>query len=91
MALRDGDLRFFQIRTRIEGISEKMLSQTLRALVRDGMLRRVVGPSIPPSVTYGLTDVGRGTSEPLAATFSWIRDHATEIVAGQTDFDTVNG
>jgi DNA-binding HxlR family transcriptional regulator len=91
MALREGDLRFFELRERIEGISEKMLSQTLRILVRDGMLSRVVGPTIPPSVTYGLTDLGRGTSEPLAVAFGLIRDNAAEITAGQRRFDAANG
>lgn len=91
MALREGDLRFFELRERIEGISEKMLAQTLRTLVRDGMLSRVVGPTIPPSVTYGLTDLGRGTSEPLAVAFGLIRDNAADITAGQRRFDAANG
>src|SRR5882757_9650773 len=87
MALRENDLRFYELRDRIEGISEKMLSQTLRTLVRDGLVWREVEPSTPPRVSYGLTALGRGTGEPLASLFAWIRDHATEIVAGQADFD----
>ena len=87
MALREKDLRFYELRERIEGVSEKMLSQTLRTLVRDGLLWRAVEPSTPPRVTYGLTPLGRGTSEPLASMFGWIREHAVDILATQDEFD----
>jgi DNA-binding HxlR family transcriptional regulator len=87
MALRERQLRFYELRERIEGISEKMLSQTLRALVRDGLVARTVAPSTPPRVSYALTPLGQGTSEPLASMFAWIRDHAADIVAGQAEFD----
>jgi DNA-binding HxlR family transcriptional regulator len=87
MALRERQLRFYELRGRIEGISEKMLSQTLRALVRDGLVARTVAPSTPPRVSYALTPLGQGTSEPLASMFAWIRDHAADIVAGQAEFD----
>jgi len=87
MALRERQLRFYELRERIEGISEKMLSQTLRALVRDGLVARTVTPSSPPRVSYALTPLGQGTSEPLASMFAWIRDHAADIVAGQAEFD----
>jgi DNA-binding HxlR family transcriptional regulator len=87
MALREKDLRFYELRDRIEGISEKMLSQTLRILVRDGLLWREVEPATPPRVTYGLTPLGRGTSEPLSAMFGWLRDNAIDILTGQEAFD----
>jgi DNA-binding HxlR family transcriptional regulator len=87
MALREQNLRFYQLRERIEGISEKMLAQTLRTLVRDGLVWREVEPSTPPKVTYGLTPLGSGTGEPLASLFSWIRDHAPQIVTTQTEYD----
>ena len=89
IALRDKDLRFFELRERIDGVSEKMLSQTLRTLVRDGLLWRNVEPSTPPRVTYGLTTLGKGASEPLATMFSWIRDHAPDILSTQAEFDSV--
>jgi DNA-binding HxlR family transcriptional regulator len=89
IALRDSDLRFFELRDRIDGVSEKMLSATLRTLVRDGLIWRDVEPSTPPRVTYGLTTVGKGTSEPLATMFSWIRDHAPDILSTQAEFDSV--
>ena len=87
MALREKDLRFYELRERIEGVSEKMLSQTLRTLVRDGLLWRAVEPSTPPRVTYGLTPLGRGTGEPLASMFGWIREHAVDILSTQDEFD----
>ncbi|WP_100444799.1 winged helix-turn-helix transcriptional regulator [Glycomyces xiaoerkulensis] len=87
IGLREDDLRFFELRERIQGISEKMLSQTLRHLVRDGLVWRRVEPTIPPKVTYGLTDLGRGVCEPLAAMFDWIRDNADDIRQSRSDFD----
>lgn len=88
IALRDGDLRFFELRERIQGVSEKMLSQTLRNLVRDGLVWREVEPTIPPKVTYGLTPLGKGISESLAAMFDWIRDNAGQIQQMQAEFDS---
>jgi DNA-binding HxlR family transcriptional regulator len=87
LALRERELRFSELRESIEGISEKMLSQTLRTLARDGLVWRAVEPSTPPKVSYGLTPLGRGTSAPLASLFGWIRDNATDILATQAEFD----
>nr|BFF27179.1 hypothetical protein GCM10025732_51440 [Glycomyces mayteni] len=87
LALRDGELRFFELRERIDGISEKMLSQTLRTLVRDGLVWREVEPSTPPKVTYGLNEVGRGTSDRLVEMFDWIKANAEDICANQTEHD----
>ncbi|ACU73535.1 transcriptional regulator, HxlR family [Catenulispora acidiphila DSM 44928] len=69
IALQKHDLRFFELRESIEGISEKMLAQSLRALVQDGLVWRHVEPATPPQVTYGLTDFGRDVGEPLAELF----------------------
>ncbi|MCD0444059.1 helix-turn-helix transcriptional regulator [Glycomyces sp. A-F 0318] len=79
LALRERELRFFELRERIEGISEKMLSQTLRTLVRDGLVWREVEPSVPPKVTYGLNEVGRGTADRLVGVFDWIKDNAVAV------------
>lgn len=87
IALRQKELRFHELRERIEGISEKMLSQTLRTLVRDGLLWRAVEPSTPPKVSYGLTPMGAGTSASLSDLFGWLRDHALDILAVQAEFD----
>ncbi|MFD7713018.1 winged helix-turn-helix transcriptional regulator [Streptomyces sp. NPDC059786] len=72
IALRSNDLRFYELRESIRGVSEKMLSQTLRALVQDGLVRREVEPTTPPQVTYGLTEFGRDVGEPLTELFDRI-------------------
>jgi DNA-binding HxlR family transcriptional regulator len=72
ISLRSTDLRFYELRESIRGISEKMLAQTLRALVRDGLVWRAVEPTTPPQVTYGLTKFGREAGEPLAELFDRI-------------------
>ncbi|OPG08162.1 MULTISPECIES: winged helix-turn-helix transcriptional regulator [Microbispora] len=82
-ALSGGPLRFFELREKIEGISEKMLSQTLRTLAQDGLVHRTVVPSAPPQVSYRLTPLGAGISEPLRGLTAWIRDHADAIVAAR--------
>ncbi|WP_434452168.1 winged helix-turn-helix transcriptional regulator [Lentzea sp. E54] len=72
ISLQTNDLRFFELRESIRGISEKMLSQTLRGLVEDGLIWRKVEPTTPPQVTYGLTEFGRDVGEPLADLFGRI-------------------
>ncbi|MFJ3697643.1 winged helix-turn-helix transcriptional regulator [Streptomyces sp. NPDC090052] len=72
ISLRSNDLRFFELRDSIRGISEKMLAQTLRALVQDGLVRREVEPTTPPQVTYGLTEFGQDLGEPLTDLFDRI-------------------
>ncbi|SER35669.1 winged helix-turn-helix transcriptional regulator [Lentzea albida] len=72
ISLQTNDLRFFELRDGIQGISEKMLSQTLRGLVDDGLIWRRVEPTTPPQVTYGLTEFGRDVGEPLADLFGRI-------------------
>ena len=90
-ALDSSDLRFYELRDRIEGVSEKMLSQTLRTLVRDGLVLRTVEPTVPPSVTYALTPLGRGITAPLRGLTGWIRDHAAEIITAQQTYDATTG
>ncbi|MFD7033541.1 winged helix-turn-helix transcriptional regulator [Streptomyces sp. NPDC059917] len=72
ISLRSNDLRFFELRESIRGISEKMLAQTLRTLVQDGLVWREVQPTTPPQVTYGLTEFGRDVGEPLKELFDRI-------------------
>jgi DNA-binding HxlR family transcriptional regulator len=72
ISLRGNDLRFYELRESIHGISEKMLAQTLRALVRDALVWREVEPTTPPQVTYGLTEFGRDVGEPLGELFDRI-------------------
>ncbi|MEV6756542.1 helix-turn-helix domain-containing protein [Streptomyces sp. NPDC051214] len=74
IALRSNDLRFYELRDSIQGISEKMLAQTLRALVKDGLIWRAVQPTTPPQVTYGLSEFGTYVSEPLTDLFDRITE-----------------
>lgn len=74
--LADGPLRFSELRDRIEGVSEKMVSQTLRNLAQDGLVWRKVEPTTPPKVTYGLTAFGKGLGGQLATMLDWIQNHA---------------
>jgi len=72
ISLRSNDLRFYELRDSIHGISEKMLAQTLRALVKDGLIWREVEPTTPPQVTYGLSEFGQEVGEPLTDLFDRI-------------------
>lgn len=82
ISLRSNNLRFYELRESIRGISEKMLAQTLRALVQDGLLWREVEPTTPPQVTYGLTEFGRDVGEPLAELFDRITRQLSPRNAG---------
>jgi DNA-binding HxlR family transcriptional regulator len=87
-ALRDGPVRFSALVAKVEGISEKMLSQTLRTLSRDGLVYREVEPSIPPKVSYGLTPLGAGLAGHLQQLFDWLRANADQVVAHQLQYDS---
>lgn len=83
LALRKGPLRFFELRDQIGGVSEKMLSQTLRMLEGDGFLLRTVEPSIPPKVTYRLTRLGRSLSLTLGKLLDWVDTHTNDVLAAR--------
>ena len=72
-ALSDGPLRFHQVRDRVDGVSDKMLTQTLRTFAEDGLVDRTVLPTAPPSVTYELTDLGKAATRELAPFLRWVR------------------
>ncbi|MEU6070753.1 helix-turn-helix domain-containing protein [Streptomyces sp. NPDC047082] len=74
-----GELRFAQLRRRIPGISQKMLSATLQSLVRDGLVARRVEPTVPPAVHYRLTELGLSLERPLSALRVWAETHMPEI------------
>ena len=75
--LGQGTKRFTEIKTSVEGISQKMLTVTLRGLERDGYVKRTIYPTIPPKVEYELTDLGRELLVPLRALGTWaIANHA---------------
>lgn len=86
-ALSPGTLRFSELRTRIEGVSQKMLTQTLRALERDGLVSRQIYASVPPKVEYSLTPLGASLSDTLAAIRGWAYEHMDEISAARDRFD----
>ncbi|MDQ3156968.1 MAG: helix-turn-helix transcriptional regulator [Actinomycetota bacterium] len=80
LALGTGTMRWSELRRCVEGISEKMLAQTLRTLENDEIVRRVAKPVVPPHVEYSLTDRGRDLHDRLAPLMEWIAGHADEIV-----------
>src|SRR6187431_1738718 len=88
--LGDGPMRFSDLRRAIEGISQRMLTLTLRGLERDGLITRTVFPTIPPRVDYELTDLGRGLAGPVQALGKWAFDHLPEIDGARTSFDARN-
>ena len=88
-ALGDGDARFSELRRRIEGISQKMLTQTLRGLERDGLVSRTVYPEVPVRVEYSLTNAGRTLLEPLSALQTWAIEHLGDVSASQDAYDRV--
>lgn len=85
--LGGGDARFSEVKRRIEGISQKMLTQTLRGLERDGLVRRTVFPEVPVRVEYALTETGRTLLEPLRALQHWSIDNVATIAASQEAYD----
>ena len=91
MQLGQGPRRFSELKRAIDGVSQRMLTLTLRGLERDGMVTRTVTPTIPPRVDYELTDLGRSLSAPVMALGLWARSHMAEIDAAQADFDRRNG
>ncbi|MFI7387182.1 winged helix-turn-helix transcriptional regulator [Streptomyces sp. NPDC049813] len=74
-----GELRFAELRRRVPGVSQKMLSVTLQSLARDGLVVRRVEPTVPPAVHYRLTELGLSLETPLAALRLWAETHMPEI------------
>lgn len=85
-----GTLRSGQLKSTIEGITQKMLTQTLRHLERDGVVRRDVIPTVPITVTYTLTPLGRSLAAAVATMRTWAYDHMDEIVAARHDYDSTD-
>ena len=82
LALAQGTpLRWSELRRRAEGVSEKMLAQTLRTLQADGLVDRHAQPVVPPHVEYSLTPLGRDLAERLVPLMEWVAAHAGDIVA----------
>ena len=85
--LAEGPQRFGALRRRVGGISQKMLTQTLRTLERDGLVSRRVYPTTPPSVEYALTPLGQTLTEPLGALRAWSVAHIDQVLAARAAFD----
>ena len=85
--LGDGPMRFNELRTAVGGISQKMLTTTLRGLERDGFVTRTVFPTIPPRVDYELTDLGYELLEPVNALGEWARKNTGRVNAARARFD----
>ena len=82
VALSEGPQRWSELRRRAQGISEKMLAQTLKTLEADGFVRRVAQPVIPPRVDYSLTGRGEELAALLLPLVAWVAEHAEAIVNG---------
>jgi DNA-binding HxlR family transcriptional regulator len=85
--LKDGPLRFSELRRRIEGISQRMLTLTLRGLERDGLVTRTVTPTIPPRVDYELTSLGRTLLEPIVGLHVWAERNRAKIQDARERYD----
>ncbi|WP_169949674.1 helix-turn-helix domain-containing protein [Microbispora sp. H11081] len=89
--LDKGPMRFTELLRTAPGISRRMLTLTLRGLERDGLVKRVVYPEIPPRVEYEVTPFGRTLSEPVLALIRWAADNQDTIRASRHAFDEAAG
>lgn len=87
MAVLEEPTRFNEIKRRLEGVTQRVLTQTLRRLERNGMIVRRVLPTAPVGVEYSLTPLGESLREPFAHLYDWTIDNADEIRARQADYD----
>ena len=86
-ALNDGPRRFSELKRDVDGISQRMLTLTLKTLERDGFVTRTVYPTIPPRVDYELTALGHSLSEPLGVIAQWAITNRQRIVDARVAFD----
>ena len=89
-SLVDGADRFNSLRSRIEGISQRMLTQTLRDLERDGYVERTVYPQVPVKVEYALTELGKGLAKSVWGLVSWADSHHEDIRMARQTYDKNN-
>lgn len=83
-ALARGTLRYGQLQREIQGVSQRMLTRTLRALEQDGLVERKVYPAVPPMVEYSLTPLGETLIEPLTTICRWAENHFHEVVSARS-------
>ena len=91
MALAEKPYRFGELRRLVPDISQRMLTQTLRDLQRDGYVRREVFATKPPSVEYSLTDLGRSMYDAIQHLFNWAENNHMKVRAARASFDEVDG
>ena len=91
VTLNRGPRRFNEIKRNITGISQQMLTRTLKALERDGMVLRTTFPTTPPQVQYELSALGRSLSEPVLALGKWVRDNIAEIEEARQRYEEKAG
>lgn len=87
LALGDETLRFGELRARIGGVAPKVLTQSLRALERDGLLTRTVYAEVPPRVEYTLTELGRSLRDPLTTVQEWAERNVSRVLAARERAD----
>lgn len=87
LAQQGGPLRFSRLSERVEGISQKVLTQTLRQLERDGLVSRTLYPQVPPRVEYELTKLGRALLEQLLPLWRWVVERMPDFEAARRKFD----
>lgn len=85
--LKGRTLRFSELRRAIDGVSQRMLTLTLRNLERDGLVTRTVYPEIPPRVEYALTELGTTLTGPIGALWDWAASHQDAIASARTAYD----
>ena len=87
MSLADNTLRFNELKRVVDGISQRMLTLTLRGLERDGLVERTFYPTIPPKVSYALTALGRSLREPVGALGQWAMEHRSTVERSRQLYD----
>ncbi|WP_054812694.1 winged helix-turn-helix transcriptional regulator [Nocardia arizonensis] len=85
---RPRTMRYSELSRRLAGVSQKMLTQTLRSLERDGLLTRTVTPTVPVTVTYELTDLGLSLYQVVRDIKAWAEAHMDEVIASRVDYDS---
>lgn len=84
---RSGTLRFNELKRMINGVSQRMLTLTLRNLERDGLVHRTIYPEVPPRVEYSLTEMGRTLEAPISALWDWSAEHHASIIEAREIYD----
>ncbi|UCJ19112.1 helix-turn-helix transcriptional regulator [Pseudomonas sp. MM211] len=87
-SLSSGPMRFGELRRQVDGVTQKMLTQTLRLLERDGLVLRVVYPSAPPSVEYSLTQLGESITAITEQMCLWAQDNMKPVLVARLNYDT---